>query len=194
MTERIQKIIDDSLTNLYKEIKSEDSTNETFKNAFWRMVETIYSTTYGYVKKKITKVQFKALDIMDLLYDDKDEDRIDAYYAEFVLNGRDDVVNQTKFLQRLVLIFDTEGHMVHNNIFIKAAEHIETELSDERHFVRVKLYVVEEADCGAHGKEVYWREASAECGHPGCDCEVEDIEVEIEELEDGFIPELDPNE
>lgn len=185
----IDKLIYSAEINAFSKIQKNESAAEDFVNIFWSLIEKVYVETYGYIKKKIKDIDFKPLDIKELLYDTGDEGRIKKYFKAF-----QESKGRIHFLSQLDLIFKTEAYMVCNNIFMKSAEFIETELTDERHLVRVKLYVADDSECGEHDGEMYWREVEIMCGHPGCDCQVTDIEVEIQELEDGFLPDLEVNE
>lgn len=198
-TNKIQMMINDSLLKVYSFMLKDKSYKEDYINVFWKLIEDSYAYTIGYIKDKIPETKDIYLDIMTLLYDDKDEKRIELYFDEFNISNKS-ILDRNKFLNNLSLIFNTEAKRVKDESFLKIGEEL-IKIPPKENDNKIYYYEVwacfEDSECGEIGGEekteevkYTWKPINSEhpdsginiCDHPGCKGHIVDIEYRLKEV------------
>lgn len=170
--------IDKYLARAYSKMNENEINEEYFINLFWDMIEYIIKKIIKYIHIKLKPYKITIPEIVNLLYDDKDEERIKKYFLDFK-----NTKNKIKFLQRLSLIFHTEAMIVLNNLFLCAAEEVEIELDGDGE-IWVHLFSPDGSECGAFEEgDYYWQDVEPYCDHPGCDCYLNDVWIELKDID-----------
>lgn len=182
---RISKTLDDAFLKLYKLILDEDSKVEDFIEAFWNLIEEIYSYILSYIRNKIPEAANIHVNIKDLLYDDLDEQRIKNYYDFFRKGSIKSIAARNKFMYELSRIFITEVGHVKDGLFKEIGKKL---------LGKYEVWLcIEQSVCGEVGgeellDEVWMPIKEAPTGiidswdeycdnHPNCPGHVVDIEV-----------------
>lgn len=175
LTKDIQKIIDEALIQIYKDL---DQGYDKVRNDFYALLSDIYTYVLKYLRNKYPNVSTKKIDIRRLLYDNLSDQRLKQAADNFL-----DTKDKREYFYILSRICDTECYTLMNKLMYEKMKDI------------ADYAIVHGGDsCDHCATGVYnIKELRLPPYHPDCKCWVEYVigdDVEIEELEDEIDDEL----